>query len=114
MHSAELSTAWQLLAPGDYKACRAGQWPPPDHHPAGGGQQVTCLVLAVDVAFPAAHQPLPCHQGSEDRLRVGGIRPEVHEQQARPGQCTGVHTLQEIAIVSGVKTCTTLASKNAS
>ena len=64
--------ARELLALSHYEAYRAGQWPPLDHHPAGGGQQAAYFVLALDVAFPAAHQPLPGLQGSEDRLGVSG------------------------------------------
>ena len=67
-----------VVALGHDKACRAGQWPPRDHRPAGDGQQVAYLILAVDVPFAAAHEPFPGHQGSEDRLGVGGISPEVH------------------------------------
>jgi hypothetical protein len=37
----------ELLAHGHDKACRTGQWPPPGHHPTGGGQHVAYLTLAV-------------------------------------------------------------------
>jgi len=102
------------VALGHYKACRAGQWPPPDHHPAGGAQPVPYPVLAVDVAFPAAHEPPQAIRAAKTGwVWVGLVQKSTSSGRAQVGAlaCTGSGRSR---LCSGVKTWTTLASKNAS
>lgn len=57
--------------------------------------------LTVNVSFTTSEQELSRHQGGEHRLRVGGVSPEVNEQQARPLSSVIVDTAEEVPVLLG-------------
>ena len=77
--------ARQLLALGHDEDCRAGQWPPPGHHPAGRGQHVANLVLAVDRAFPPLISNCPAIMAAKNGwVWVGSVQKPTSSTLSAP------------------------------
>src|SRR5687767_14047891 len=89
------SDGYTSVCLGHYHALWSGERDVVDEAPARRREPVLDLRHAVDVAVAQVHGELARHVRRLYRLRVGGVGPEVGEQESRTGRRSGAEAAQQ-------------------